>query len=167
MILYSDREPDCFLYAELRRDMALAPEALNRLMRFLLFVSLSIGAVFFAIGAWPIVGFLGLDVLLVWGAFKLYARSQARQFERIILDANSLYIERHHGKLVQVIHYEPSFLAMYHDANNQTDPLYLCRQGRCTAVGRWLGHEERQAAMRLIKEALMRRRAALVNRRCF
>ena len=52
------------------------------LMAALVLFNLVAGLVFLVVGAWPVIGFLGLDVLLVWLAFRMnYAR--ARQSERI------------------------------------------------------------------------------------
>ena len=34
-----------------------------------------IGLGFFLLGAWPVIGFLGLEILVVWGAFKLNYRA--------------------------------------------------------------------------------------------
>ena len=43
----------------------------------LLFTS---GLGFFLAGAWPVIGFLGLELLVVWGAFKLnYSDAKARE----------------------------------------------------------------------------------------
>ena len=44
-------------------------------------INLVVGGMFYAIGAWPVVGFLGLDVLLVYWAFRVNYRSAAA-FER-------------------------------------------------------------------------------------
>ena len=43
-------------------------------------LAFSIGLGFFLMGAWPVIGFLGLELLVVWGAFKLnYRAAQRRQ----------------------------------------------------------------------------------------
>lgn len=39
----------------------------------------TIGIGFFLAGAWPVVGFLGLELLVVWSAFKLNYRSAMRR----------------------------------------------------------------------------------------
>ena len=52
-------------------------------------VSFAAGLLFFLAGAWPVVGFLGLDVLLIYGAFKLSYRS-ARLMETIALTEEEL-----------------------------------------------------------------------------
>merc|ERR1711965_88786 len=38
-----------------------------------------IGLGFFLLGAWPVVGFLGLEILVVWVAFKMNYRAAKRR----------------------------------------------------------------------------------------
>lgn len=54
-------------------------------------VSFVAGLAFAAIGAWPVAGFLGLDVLLVWAAFRLNYRS-ARRHEVVELTFDALTV---------------------------------------------------------------------------
>ena len=59
------------------------------LMSLVSFVSFVGGMVFFIAGAWPVVGFLGLDVALLYWAFKLnYARAAA--YEEVTVTAAEL-----------------------------------------------------------------------------
>jgi len=51
------------------------------------------GAIFFMHGAWPIIGFLGLDVLLIYFAFKLNYRA-ARIYETVDLTQEELRVTR-------------------------------------------------------------------------
>jgi len=51
------------------------------------------GAYFYAIGAWPVIGFWGLDVLLVWLAFKLSSR-QGRLCERVRVSRSDIWVAR-------------------------------------------------------------------------
>ena len=51
------------------------------------------GAYFYAIGAWPVIGFCGLDVFLVWLAFKLSYR-QGRLRERVRVDEDEMWVSR-------------------------------------------------------------------------
>jgi len=51
------------------------------------------GAYFYAIGAWPVIGFCGLDAFLVWLAFKLSYR-QGRLRERVRIDENHMWVSR-------------------------------------------------------------------------
>ncbi|WP_051329220.1 DUF2244 domain-containing protein [Geminicoccus roseus] len=58
-----------------------------------------IGLASFLAGAWPVVGFLGLDVLLLWAAFAA-VRHRARAFEAVRLERERLTIRRvdQHGR---------------------------------------------------------------------
>ena len=51
------------------------------------------GTYFYAIGAWPVVGFCGLDVFLVWLAFKLSYR-QGRLRERVRITEDEMWVSR-------------------------------------------------------------------------
>lgn len=55
---------------------------------FLFFIGLG----FFLAGAWPVIGFLGLELLVVWGAFKLNYRA-ARHCETIHTTTEELMVE--------------------------------------------------------------------------
>ncbi len=51
------------------------------------------GMYFYAIGAWPVIGFCGLDVLAVWLAFKLSYR-QGRLRERVRVSEGDMWVAR-------------------------------------------------------------------------
>ena len=77
-----------YLDAVLEPPRSLSPRGFNRVMLVFGCLSLIPGVAFYAMGAWPIVGFLGLDVLAVWAVFKLSFRSQtARTYVRVTADA--------------------------------------------------------------------------------
>ena len=59
------------------------------LMLGVILISFLVGGLFFAVGAWPVIGFLGLDVLLIYLAFQISYRS-ATLFERIKLSRKEL-----------------------------------------------------------------------------
>ena len=63
------------------------------LMGLLGLVSLAAGIGFVAVGAWPVIGFFGLDVALVYLAFRLNYRT-ARQSETIRLADDMFSVER-------------------------------------------------------------------------
>ena len=63
------------------------------LMGLLGLISLAAGIGFVAVGAWPVIGFFGLDVALVYLAFRLNYRS-ARQSETIRLAGDAFTVER-------------------------------------------------------------------------
>ncbi len=77
-----------YLDAVLEPPRSLSPRGFNRVMLFFGVMSLIPAVTFYAMGAWPIVGFMGLEVLAVWAVFKLNFRSQtARTCVRVTADA--------------------------------------------------------------------------------
>ena len=65
----------------------------HMLMGLLGLVSVAAGVGFVAVGAWPVIGFFGLDVALVYLAFRLNYRT-ARQSETIRLADDAFSVER-------------------------------------------------------------------------
>src|ERR1700745_3634606 len=64
--------------------------------------SFAAGVVFWLMGAWLVFGFFGLDVLLIYWAFKVnFARAKAR--EEIVVTASELQLRRisHRGRVIE------------------------------------------------------------------
>lgn len=57
-------------------------------------MSFLVGLGFWAIGAWPVIGFFGLDVLLIYLAFKVNFVAGLRECETIRITANEVVISR-------------------------------------------------------------------------
>lgn len=128
------------------------------LMAAIVLVSGAIGAAFVLAGAWPVTGFLGLDVLLLYLAFRWNYR-QGRRAEFIQLDGAELAVRR----------VEPSgrrrewrFDAYWvhvtiDDPSNQ---LTLSSHGRTLEVGAFLSPEERLEVSKALRAALAAHRQA-------
>src|SRR6201988_197829 len=56
-------------------------------------MSFTIGLYFLRVGAWPVFGFLGLDVLLVYWAFRVNYRSAAA-YEEVTVTPSELRLRR-------------------------------------------------------------------------
>jgi uncharacterized membrane protein len=56
-------------------------------------VSFASGMVFLLMGAWPVFGFLGLDVLLIYWAFRANFRA-ARAYEEVTVTASELTVRK-------------------------------------------------------------------------
>ena len=69
---------------------SLSPAGFNAVMAIFIAGSFTIGLAFWLIGAWPVVGFCGLDIALLQLAFRLNYRS-ARLAEEIRLTAPSFF----------------------------------------------------------------------------
>jgi uncharacterized membrane protein len=75
--------------AILHPHRSLGPKGFLILMLVLSSISFVTGLSFYLIGAWPVMGFFGLDVLLVYIAFKINYRA-ARAYEMIELTPDAL-----------------------------------------------------------------------------
>src|ERR1700754_4032619 len=72
------------LFERLSPHRSLSPKGFAIVMGILGFASFVLGVAFLLMGAWPVFGFLGLDVLLVYVAFRANFRA-ARAFEEILV----------------------------------------------------------------------------------
>src|SRR3954452_6569497 len=72
------------------------------LMAFLSVVSFAAGLAFLLMGAWPVFGFFGLDVLVVYWAFRINFR-HAKASEEISVTPSELRVRRvsHRGHVVE------------------------------------------------------------------
>ncbi len=125
------------------------------LMTAIVAVSIAVGAGFMAVGAWPVTGFLGLDVLLLYLAFRWNYR-QAHRAEFIRLDQGGLTVRRvepsgHH----QEWRFEPAWLRVSMDQPLRHDSqLTLSSHGRRLVLGAFLTVEERFEVARALRAAL-------------
>jgi uncharacterized membrane protein len=127
--------------------------------------SFAAGMAFVLMGAWPVMGFFGLDVLLVYIAFRLNYRS-ARQHERVQLSSEALTVER-----VSVRgdcrrwRFEPFWIrVVLEEPDEHSNRLLLTSHGRSLVLGSFLGPAERRRFALHLKEALARWRAGLIGR---
>src|SRR5260370_3746356 len=75
------------------------------LMGFLSAVSFAAGFAFLLMGAWPVLGFFGLDVLAIYWAFRINFR-HAKATEEIWVTPSELRVRRisHRGRVVEFVH---------------------------------------------------------------
>jgi len=71
---------------------SLSPRGFLLVMTALGVLAFCIGLGFFLLGAWPVIGFLGLEILVVWCAFKINYRA-AKQRQHLTATATKLKIE--------------------------------------------------------------------------
>ncbi|MDX6750914.1 DUF2244 domain-containing protein [Geminicoccaceae bacterium 1502E] len=120
-------------------------------MTLLCGASFALGAMFVLLGAWPVSGFLGLDVLLLWLAFRCSHR-QARRFEAIRLDAHGLQVRRVDAKgRQQEWHFDPYWVRVaVEQRRDGPAALTLASHGRRLAIGGFLtAAEQREVAIAL------------------
>ncbi len=82
-----------YFRAVLTPHRSLGPKGFMVLMCAVCAVSFGTGLLFYMIGAWPVVGFMGLDVALIYIAFKLNFRA-LRLYETVDLTRDRLTVTR-------------------------------------------------------------------------
>lgn len=87
------KNSDTIFSAVLTPNRSLSPRGFVILMGLVSLISFSAGLVFLLMGAWPVFGFFGLDVLLIYLAFKWNYRS-GRLHELVDLKSDTLMITR-------------------------------------------------------------------------
>lgn len=88
-----DEEGEPYFAARLFPHRSLSQRNFAILLAIVAVLCLSSGLVFLSMGAWPVFGFLGLDVLLLWLAFKLNYRS-GRAFEEVAVWPHNLVVRK-------------------------------------------------------------------------
>src|SRR5689334_4026424 len=86
-------EGKLYLDTTLRPHRSLSPTAFRLMMVVVIVANLVISAFFLARGAFPVTGFLGLDVLALWVAFRVNYHA-ARAEEHIVLTPLQMQVER-------------------------------------------------------------------------
>ena len=116
------------------------------------------GIVFFAIGAWPVVGFCGLDVLLMWWAFRANF-ADAKRAERIEITTTELILDGHvKGREFPQQRFNRRWVRveLQEDAERElVGSLYLRSHGLRTEIGGFLAPGERKELARELRTALV------------
>lgn len=133
---------------------SLGPRGFTMLMILIGAISFICGIAFMAAGAWPVVGFLGLDVLLVYLAFRLNYRS-GRAVEYVKLTRRALIIRRfnQHGHGIE-IEMQPYWLKVELAGKDVAGQIRLCSHGEIHTVGAFLSPAERVAFADALRKAL-------------
>ena|SRR5438552_6377307 len=154
---FDDPEPQPKLFSAL-----LTPHcSLNRtgflvLMGFLSVVSFVAGLAFLLMGAWPVVGFFGLDVLIIYWAFRVNFR-RAEATEEITITASELRVRRvsHRGHVVEWV-LNPLWVRLDRKTHAEfgIEKLYLVSRGRRVSIANFLGADEKASFAKALNDAL-------------
>lgn len=148
-------EPDAFR-AVLTPYRSLGPTGFVMLMGALSGISFVAGLVFYLAGAWPVMGFFGLDIALIYIAFKLNYRS-GRLYETLELTRDRLSWTRvHPSGRREEFDCNPYWarVSLKERPDGRTD-LRIASQGRELVFGRFLTDGERRDLASALKDALL------------
>jgi uncharacterized membrane protein len=148
--------------AMLAPHRSLSPRGFLILMSAVCLFAFAAGLGFFLAGAWPVVGFLGLDVLLVYAAFRISYR-HGRMYETVTLTRCALTIERiNYWGETQTWRFQPYWLKVSMDDPPQHDSqLSLVSNGKKLIIGAFLTPDERLEVARALSAALAESRSAV------
>ena len=126
------------------------------LMALLCAVSFVAGVAFLLMGAWPVFGFFGLDLLVIYWAFRVnFRRGDAS--EEIIITPSELRVRRvsHRGHVVEWV-LNPLWVRLDQKTHAEfgIERLYLVSRGRRVSIGNFLGADEKASFAKALLAAL-------------
>lgn len=150
-----DAQPELFS-ALLTPHRSLGRTGFLVLMIFLSVVSFATGLAFLLMGAWPVFGFLCLDVLVIWWAFRVNFR-RALASEEIRITPSELRVRRvsHRGHVVEWV-FNPLWVQLDQKVHAEfgIEQLYLVSRGRRVSVASFLGADEKASFAKALLAAL-------------
>jgi uncharacterized membrane protein len=125
-------------------------------MTFVSVVSFAAGLAFLLMGAWPVLGFFGLDVIAIYWAFRINFR-RARASEEILVTPSELRLRRisHRGHVMEFV-LNPLWVQIDRKTHAEfgIEKLYLVSKGRHIAIASFLGPDEKASFANALAAAL-------------
>jgi uncharacterized membrane protein len=150
-----DQQPKLFS-ARLTPHRSLNRTGFLVLMAILAAVSFATGIAFLLMGAWPVFGFFGLDVLVIYWAFRINFR-RAAAVEEISMTPSELRVRRvsHRGHVVEWV-LNPLWVRLDQKVHAEfgIERLYLVSRGRRVSIGSFLGADEKASFAKALLVAL-------------
>ncbi len=128
---------------------SLSPEGFRWLIRGAIAANVLIGLPILVFGAWPVFGFMGLDVWLLWFLFKRNYLD-ARRNETLVLTDRELIVARTAADGER----EEHRLAAYWLRVELGERLVVVSRGNRVVIGRFLSPDERQRVAEQLKAAI-------------
>ncbi len=148
--------------AEIRPNRSLPNPGFYALMAGIAIISFSAGMMFMMLGAWPVIGFFGLDVLLVFLAFKLSYRDGRRREIIQITQSEIRVARRTPFGHVTAFRLPAAWTRVELAGEGEPDvQARLTSSGKSLIIGAMLSPKEREALAEAVKEALAKARRGL------
>lgn len=134
---------------------SLSAEGFRFVMLGAVAANLVIGLPMFVMGAWPVFGFMGLDVFLLWWLFKR-SYLDARRTETLLLTDRELVVVRVAPDGEREEH---RLDAYWLKVEATEERLVVTSRGNRAVIGRFLGPDERLRVAEQLKAAIADMRA--------
>jgi len=126
------------------------------LMTLISALSFIAGVAFWLDGAWPILGFFGVNVLLIYWAFKINFR-RAKATEEISVTPSELRVRRvsHRGHVVEWV-LNPLWVRLDQKVHEEfgIERLYLISKGRRVSIASFLNPDEKASFAKALMVAI-------------
>lgn len=119
-------------------------------------VTFAMSLPFFLMGAWPVAGFMGLDAVALYIAFRVNFRS-AGAYETLDVTPLELVFEKVSVRgQRRVWRFNPSWVRLEQDVHEEfgTERVALVSRGEAVEIGAFLGPEQKAALARDLGKAL-------------
>ena len=142
---------------ELKPNRSGTVQGIHILLGFLLFVFIPTGFIFSMIGAWPVFGFMGAELVLLYVALRLNQRHSGA-FERLSLSDDVFTVERFAPDGgYQVWEFQPQWVRIDLDKQSpHRTHLSLNSKGQRLNLGRYLTADEKSEVAAQLRDALLR-----------
>jgi uncharacterized membrane protein len=137
---------------------SLSPEGFRWLIRGAIAANLLIGLPMLLLGAWPVLGFMGLDVWLLWFLFKR-SYLDARRSETLLLTDRELIVDRVAPDGEREQHRLDAYWLRVELLGKDSERLVLVSRGNRVVIGRFLAPAERRRVAEQLKAAIADMRA--------
>lgn len=157
MITKTQAEP--IFSAELRPHRSLSRRGKRVLVLLVAVLAGLPSVVFYSMGAWPVIGFMGLDVLLVWWALTVSTRNGRR--EQVVLWRDRLEVRQSGGRGEEKrITFEPATVRLLvgRDFEDRTTDLRLRGPGQEIEIGAFMHSSDKASFAREFGRALRKAR---------
>jgi uncharacterized membrane protein len=145
-------DENCLYSLILRPRRSFSLYGINVLVGLLAAVWTAIGLAFAHFGAWPVTGFMGLDVALLWTALYIHHR-RSQAFDEIRLSADALTLRQGNRWGREQIHtFQPQWVKV--ETEGRDARLTLRSHGKAVTFGSFLAPDERHRVAREISAEL-------------
>ena len=142
----------------LRPNMSLSRRGFFWLMVFFTAISMIVGGYFWSLGAWPVFGFFGLDVALLYGAFRLNYRYGKRYETLSMADEKLVFSQVTALGTARQWEFDPYWvrvsLERFGAQGEDIGALILSSHGKYVSVGAFLAPEERESLAACLQATL-------------
>lgn len=157
MVPNNDPNPDTPLFsAVMTPNRSLGKRGFGILMLLVAGISFVAGLVFAIVGAWPVTGFFGLDVLLIYWAFRINYRD-GRAYEQIVVTPTELRFRKvsAHGAVTEW-RCNPLWVRIDCDVHEEfgVQSLHLVSRGERRQIAGFLAPEEKESFGKALQAAL-------------